>query len=180
MNTEGSFICSCPKGYVLNPDGVSCRDLDECATGQHHCEHECINTPGSYKCACPNGYSQVNDKCIGTLFKFYGFSIWIIEDVKLFHNASLSLSADVNECLVQPGNCVAPAQCINTLGSFKCMCPRGFQLDPTGTQCLDTDECIDDGRCQTGCVVNETLLSALVQLWNMQKRKKKKEKPKNK
>lgn len=65
QNTEGSFICSCPKGYVLNPDGVSCRDLDECATGQHICEHECLNTAGSYKCICPKGYSQVNDKCIG-------------------------------------------------------------------------------------------------------------------
>ena len=65
QNTEGSFICSCPKGYVLNPDGVSCRDLDECATGQHNCEHECLNTPGSYKCVCPLGYTQVNDKCIG-------------------------------------------------------------------------------------------------------------------
>jgi len=65
QNTEGSFVCSCPKGYILNPDGVSCRDLDECATGQHNCEHECVNTPGSYKCTCPKGYSQSNDKCIG-------------------------------------------------------------------------------------------------------------------
>ena len=65
---------------------------------------------------------------------------------------------DVNECLEQPGSCIAPAQCINTLGSFKCMCPRGYQLDETGTQCLDTDECIDDGRCQTGCQVNKSYL----------------------
>ena len=65
QNTEGSFVCSCPKGYILNPDGVSCRDLDECATGQHNCEHECVNTAGSYKCTCPKGYSQSNDKCIG-------------------------------------------------------------------------------------------------------------------
>lgn len=49
--------------------------------------------------------------------------------------------------------CLSPAQCINTLGSFKCLCPRGFQLDQTGTQCLDTDECIDDGRCENGCQV---------------------------
>lgn len=70
QNTEGSFICSCPKGYILNPDGLSCRDLDECATGQHNCEHECLNTPGSYKCTCPKGYTQVNDKCIGKAINF--------------------------------------------------------------------------------------------------------------
>ena len=148
QNTEGSFICSCPKGYVLNPDGVSCRDLDECATGQHNCEHECLNTPGSYKCICPKGYSQVNDKCIGMQQHSMNDSLKFIQLI----NCELFVS-DVNECLEQPGLCVSPAQCINTLGSFKCMCPRGFQLDPTGTQCLDNDECIDDSRCQNGCQV---------------------------
>lgn len=24
-NTEGSFRCSCPKGYILAPDGITCR-----------------------------------------------------------------------------------------------------------------------------------------------------------
>ena len=63
------------------------------------------------------------------------------------------MNSDVNECVEQPGTCVPPAQCINTLGSFKCMCPRGYQLDQTGTQCIDNDECVDDGRCQSGCQV---------------------------
>lgn len=68
QNTDGSFICSCPIGFVLNPDGVSCRDLDECATGRHVCQHECVNTQGSYKCSCPKGYNQVGDQCTGKSF----------------------------------------------------------------------------------------------------------------
>ena len=35
-----------PQGYVLNSDGKTCRDLDECATGVHTCQYECINTLG--------------------------------------------------------------------------------------------------------------------------------------
>lgn len=67
QNTEGSYVCSCAPGYVLNPDGVSCRDLDECTTGRHICQHECINTPGSYECTCKKGYKQIGDKCLGML-----------------------------------------------------------------------------------------------------------------
>lgn len=65
QNTEGSFICSCPYGFLLNPDGLTCRDLDECATGQHICQQKCINTEGSYKCGCEEGYSQIGDRCQG-------------------------------------------------------------------------------------------------------------------
>jgi len=65
QNTEGSFICSCPSGFILNPDGISCRDLDECATGNHLCQQNCINTPGSYTCDCQEGYIQQGDACHG-------------------------------------------------------------------------------------------------------------------
>lgn len=65
QNTEGSYICSCPAGFLLNPDGFTCRDLDECATGQNICQQNCINTEGSYKCSCEKGYTQHGDNCQG-------------------------------------------------------------------------------------------------------------------
>ncbi|KAK8737315.1 hypothetical protein OTU49_004436 [Cherax quadricarinatus] len=122
QNTEGSYRCSCPRGYTLNPDGITCRDLDECATGQHTCENECVNTQGSYKCTCAQGYNQVGEQCI-----------------------------DINECLEQTGLCGPLGTCINTRGSFRCMCPRGYRLDPSGTMCIDSDECTVDGSCESGC-----------------------------
>lgn len=122
QNTAGSFICSCPSGYILNPDGVSCRDIDECSTGNHVCQHECINTEGSYRCACPDGYNQIGDKC-----------------------------QDINECSDEVGLCPKPGKCINTLGSFRCVCPRGFKLDASKSFCLDQDECLDDTRCTQSC-----------------------------
>ena len=34
--------------------------------------------------------------------------------------------ADINECLEDPGSCDANALCINTVGSFQCICVSGF------------------------------------------------------
>lgn len=57
--------------------------------------------------------------------------------------------ADVNECH-EEGLCPAPGKCVNLLGSYRCVCPRGFRLDLAGARCLDRDECAD-GRCQSPC-----------------------------
>lgn len=57
---------------------------------------------------------------------------------------------DINEC-DEPGVCPKPGRCVNILGSFKCICPRGFKLDSSGTYCFDADECADDTKCQEGC-----------------------------
>ncbi|XP_052832468.1 fibrillin-2, partial [Octopus bimaculoides] len=66
QNTEGSFICTCPVGFVLNMDGRTCRDIDECASGQHNCPYGCINTISSYKCGCPKGLKEgPNGDCVG-------------------------------------------------------------------------------------------------------------------
>lgn len=73
-NTEGSYICSCPPGYLLNPDGTTCRDLDECETGQHVCQYNCVNTQGSYSCSCPKGFKQIGDDCEGLLVVVY----WLV------------------------------------------------------------------------------------------------------
>ena len=48
------------------------------------------------------------------------------------------------------GLCPSPGSCKNTDGSFKCVCPRGFQLDNTGTFCVDQTDC-SGSRCESGC-----------------------------
>ena len=50
------------------------------------------------------------------------------------------------DVIILKGLCPSPGTCKNTDGSFKCVCPRGFQLDNTGTFCVDRDECSDDSR----------------------------------
>ncbi|KAI5643950.1 calcium-binding EGF domain-containing protein [Phthorimaea operculella] len=45
---------------------------------------------------------------------------------------------DIDECVAMPDLCL-PGRCINTIGSFRCVCPRGFKS--VGATCTDVDEC---------------------------------------
>ena len=36
-------------------------DVDECATNNGGCEHDCINTVGSFMCRCSRGYALESD-----------------------------------------------------------------------------------------------------------------------
>ena len=78
VNTIGSFHCSCPAGYGLTSNGISCigkwclyydltghsfdiawlsSDIDECASPQHNdCSQICENLRGSFRCSCFPGY----------------------------------------------------------------------------------------------------------------------------
>ncbi|CAH1243820.1 MDGA1 [Branchiostoma lanceolatum] len=60
-NTVGGFVCSCDAGYVLQQDGLTCADVDECNGGRGPCDHTCSNTDGSYICTCNSGYRLNSD-----------------------------------------------------------------------------------------------------------------------
>ncbi|XP_038172459.1 uromodulin [Arvicola amphibius] len=52
---------------------------------------------------------------------------------------------DVDECAIpQAHNCSANSVCVNTLGSYACVCQDGFRLTP-GLGCTDVDECTELG-----------------------------------
>ena len=47
-------------------------------------------------------------------------------------NLIMSLSqctVDIDECELGLDNCLSNAICINTMGSFECICPPGFACD---------------------------------------------------
>ncbi|XP_046554186.1 fibrillin-1-like [Haliotis rubra] len=48
--------CTCRKGFSLQQDRKSCKDLDECRLFSSICQHKCVNTPGSYICSCHTGF----------------------------------------------------------------------------------------------------------------------------
>ncbi|RZF33205.1 hypothetical protein LSTR_LSTR009750 [Laodelphax striatellus] len=54
---DGSDGCDCNPGFILESDGVSCRDIDECSLEwRQDCSQICQNTYGSFNCSCTEGY----------------------------------------------------------------------------------------------------------------------------
>ncbi|XP_053711585.1 nephronectin a isoform X2 [Synchiropus splendidus] len=108
---KGEVRCQCPSpGLQLAPDGRTCVDVDECATGIAVCPRfrKCINTFGSYICKCHEGF-----------------------DLQ-YINGKYQCS-DVDECALDQSRCSKFASCYNTPGSFKCKCREGYR--GTGHEC---------------------------------------------
>lgn len=107
-------------------------DIDECTesgsndqeTPQHDCEQICTNLPWTYECQCNIGFT--------------------LDDDERHCN-------DVDECITGNHDCTGLLLCINSIGSFQCICPPGYTKE--GMSCTNIDECsahLDD--CSQGCV----------------------------
>ena len=70
-NTNGTFECECPKGYVYSRASGKCLDVDECKESNPCKNADCVNTPGSFKCKCRTKGETLDStglKCEGTYF----------------------------------------------------------------------------------------------------------------
>ncbi|KAL8220043.1 UNVERIFIED_CONTAM: Latent-transforming growth factor beta-binding protein 4 [Gekko kuhli] len=62
---------------------------------------------------------------------------------------------DVNECLEEEGDfCFPRGECLNTEGSYTCLCAQGFATGPGGASCVDIDECQSSAVCAGGRCAN--------------------------
>ena len=62
------YKCSCDDGFYYTFNDTlrngECRDINECATNSHNCDHNCININGSYYCSCDEDFKLIGDfKC---------------------------------------------------------------------------------------------------------------------
>ncbi|XP_077611905.1 nephronectin isoform X4 [Crocuta crocuta] len=109
---KGQIRCQCPSpGLELAPDGRTCMDVDECATGRASCPRfrQCVNTFGSYICKCHKGFD-------------------------LMYIAGKYQCHDIDECSLGQYQCSRFARCYNVHGSYKCKCKDGYQGD--GLSCV--------------------------------------------
>eukprot|EP00456_Euglypha_rotunda_P062492 TRINITY_DN52578_c0_g2_i1.p1 TRINITY_DN52578_c0_g2~~TRINITY_DN52578_c0_g2_i1.p1 ORF type:complete len:145 (+),score=7.85 TRINITY_DN52578_c0_g2_i1:89-523(+) len=71
-----------------------------------------------------------------------------------FYNRSLEDCQDIDECALETVNCSSITTCINTVGSYKCVCNSEFN-GTGGSDCTDIDECSNPNACDVpGSCVN--------------------------
>ncbi|XP_072256375.1 fibulin-1 isoform X2 [Pyxicephalus adspersus] len=184
-DTGTSVVCSCYAGYQLQPDGVTCEDINECISGTHNCKvgQICINQVGSFRCQrevnCGTGYELTEDNsckdidecstgthnCLPT-FNCQNTPGSFRCRPKLqcsagFIQDALGNCIDINECLSLNAPCPPGQTCINTEGSYTCQrhvvnCGRGYHLSADGTKCEDINEC---SSSQNPCGEGHTCLN---------------------
>jgi hypothetical protein len=125
----GSYSCACNAGWVGT--GTRCSDIDECVADHlNTCQSDevCQNSAGGFRCACAPGTTRhsVSGRCV-----------------------------NVDECAAATTTalCRRPnSHCVDTDGSFSCLCNTGFQVASTSSPYLD---CVDVNECsgsQNQCV----------------------------
>jgi hypothetical protein len=145
-------FCDCTNsnstpGYKWNVQTNQCEDIDECSGGTGKCPpfSHCENLKGSYHCVCDSGYqmSNLTGQCEPHCDPGCRNG-----GVCLFGNICVCppgftgnrCEEDINECLTAV--CGANEICVNTLGSYQCVCKPGYER--RGDRCENVDECMDE------------------------------------
>lgn len=105
--------------------------------------------------------------------------LWRYDDVLLYVNFISSrcdlIYLDINECKLK-GYCQG-GQCTNTIGSYTCSCPPGFDLSSDGKQCLGITEeynirllwldlmCKNNRQITTNAAKRECALTEFASTW---------------
>ncbi|XP_017556118.1 signal peptide, CUB and EGF-like domain-containing protein 2 isoform X1 [Pygocentrus nattereri] len=148
-DTSTGVRCSCPVGFTLQPDGKTCKDIDECEFHNGGCDHFCRNTIGSFECSCRKGFKLLTDErlcqdidecffertCDHTCVNSPGsFQCVCNKGYTLY---GLARCGDINECSVNNGGC--RHTCENTMGGFQCHCHAGYRLHWNKKDCVEAD-----------------------------------------
>uniref|UniRef100_A0A8C8CQ83 Latent-transforming growth factor beta-binding protein 1 n=1 Tax=Oncorhynchus tshawytscha TaxID=74940 RepID=A0A8C8CQ83_ONCTS len=170
-NTEGSYSCmTCDLGYTLAPNKLSCEDINECEDSGLCLGGQCTNSPGSYKhflSHCPLFLSPFLSLCVSLSLSLC-LSLCVCVSVLLCLSLSLTLSLplscsssfppDVNECS-KDGVC-SHGQCLNTDGSYLCLCEAGFKYSADTADCEDQNECKEYGSSVCGIWLCENTIGS--------------------
>ncbi|KAM7158532.1 fibrillin-1 [Molossus nigricans] len=167
VNTDGSYRCECPFGYVL--EGNECVDTDECSVGNPCGNGTCKNVIGGFECTCEDGFEpgpmmtceDINEcaqnpllcafRCVNT----YG-SYECKCPAGYVLREDRRMCKDEDECEEGKHDCTEKQmECKNLIGTYICICGPGYQRTPDGEGCVDENECqTKPGICEHGRCLN--------------------------
>uniref|UniRef100_A0A8C1LEB7 Hemicentin 2 n=1 Tax=Cyprinus carpio TaxID=7962 RepID=A0A8C1LEB7_CYPCA len=136
-NVPGSFRCLCPPGTVLLGDGRSCAGLER--------GHIFTNSTRVQARLRPQLVSTLERPYLtrlSVLPEHLGSSRRPRHECPVGYTSKDGTCIDIDECAFKK-----PCQheCRNTVGSYRCTCPPGYQLLSNGRTCKDIDECTVQG-----------------------------------
>lgn len=136
-NVPGSFRCLCPPGTVLLGDGRSCAGLER--------GHLFTNNTRVQARLRPQLVSTLERPYLTRLSvhpEHLGSSRRPRHECPIGYTSKDGTCIDIDECAFRK-----PCQheCRNTIGSYQCICPTGYQISSNGRTCKDIDECTVQG-----------------------------------
>ncbi|KAG5668884.1 hypothetical protein PVAND_016804 [Polypedilum vanderplanki] len=143
---------ACKLGYKWNRNLSKCEDINECMIANNGCyeDQKCENLVGSYRCIpkniCRDGFELDYETMECREWQSMIFDTICSNGFKM--NNSSGICEDINECN-ENGN-LCDQMCVNTIGSYKCMCRRGYRI--VDDKCVDIDECKVSNVCSHYCM----------------------------
>ncbi|MBN3322446.1 SCUB2 protein, partial [Atractosteus spatula] len=148
-DTSTGVRCSCPVGFTLQPDGKTCKDIDECEFSNGGCDQFCRNTIGSFECNCKKGFKLLTDErscqdidecffertCDHTCVNYPGSFECVCNKGYMLYG--LAHCGDIDECSVNHGGC--QHSCENTIGGYECHCNPGYRLHWNKKDCIEAE-----------------------------------------
>ncbi|XP_012784766.2 hemicentin-2 [Ochotona princeps] len=145
-NLQGSYRCLCPLGQTLLRDGKTCAPLQQSEPNVTTVSHRGPFVPWPRpRAPSPSGSYQAwislrpGLGTLGNVGRAWCPPGFIRQN---------GVCTDLDECRVRS---LCQHACRNTEGSYRCLCPAGYRLLPSGKNCQDINECEqDDIECGPG------------------------------
>ncbi|KAJ1074876.1 hypothetical protein K5549_020565, partial [Capra hircus] len=153
FNTPGSFKCICPPGQHLLGDGKSCAGLERLPNyGTQYNSYNLARFSPMRNNYQPQQHYRQYSHLYSSYSEYRNSRTSLSRTRRTIRKtcpegseASLDTCVDINEC---ENTDTCQHECKNTFGSYRCICPPGYQLMLNGKTCQDIDECLEQNvRC---------------------------------
>ncbi|CAC5378602.1 FBN2_3 [Mytilus coruscus] len=150
-NLQGGYRCQCQPGYSVSSDGKHCIDSRngycylQLTGGRCRPESSTVSlSKTDCCCSLADAWGPACERCPSRNSREF-------KRLCPHGPGKDTRGGDLNECLLFPNVCLH-GKCVNQVGSYRCMCDKGYKTDITGTKCIDVNECEDRQKpCEFVC-----------------------------